>query len=235
MFRKTFTLVVLIALILTLTSCGATGNAHLTIKRNGSVELATDIRVDQRLVELAGKQAEEEMRSRLKKSGIELETIEEGDATRYRFAKTFRTMESMQESFPDGGLLRTESRIQDRFLFTRYEYRIQPELDQELTTFMNTAGAGLLTQSLAKLALKGASLDFQLTLPFNLIESHNADRQDGRTLTWNVKLIDSKPLHIVILVPNLRNDLIVLVILFAGIGAGGYSWRRARKRRNREV
>ncbi|WP_148450052.1 hypothetical protein [Gorillibacterium timonense] len=223
--------VIVIGLLLSLTILAgcSNGTMHLTVNRNGSIDLSAELLLNSKVKKLVGDKLEEQLASRLEGSGIELKEIPDGQSTRYQFTKTYSSFESIQSA--EGlDLADTNVQVTKNWLYTKYDIHVQPKMDAYVDQSLGIAGTNLLSQSVIRLLMKGLAFDFKLTLPYNLYGANNADEQSGRTLTWHVALQDSNPIQLALYVPNIRNDLITAggLVLILGIGVIGFV--RYRKR-----
>ncbi|MNE81285.1 hypothetical protein D3C80_1779220 [compost metagenome] len=70
--------------------------------------------------------------------------------------------------------------------------------------------------------LQNLSVNFKLTLPYNLYGPNNADSQEGNTLTWRISMADTEPVRLVVYVPQVQNLAIAGGGLVLVLGAGAY-------------
>lgn len=69
--RRRYFVVLMITMVVLLTGC-ASGTAHMTVKKDGSLELAFSILLDSRAEAMVGGKLEEVLTTRLEAAGIEL-------------------------------------------------------------------------------------------------------------------------------------------------------------------
>lgn len=209
---------IIIMLMLLLTGC-AQGTAHMTVKKNGGLDLAFSLLLDSRTESLAGGKIGEFLSTRLAAAGIELHKTARGKSTEYQFLKSYASIEEMKNSGSSLDIVNTEVQQSDKWLYTKYEVVAQPRLNAYSEEIMDGISSLSVPKSLVRLLMGSFSIDFKLTLPYNLYGANNAAEQDGNTLTWHITLADSQPLRLAVYVPDIRNIAIagggLLLILAA--------------------
>ncbi|WP_052087673.1 DUF3153 domain-containing protein [Paenibacillus wynnii] len=224
---------VLLALTLFLLSGCAKGSAHVTVNRNGSIDTAVNLRLDSRTQSMvSGKM--DDLITRLQKVGIPLRKSQDGSSTKYQYLKTYASFQELRSmmSHSNSDLVDANVETTDRWLYTRYTVETQLHLSSYSDKILQNIDSSTLSKPLVRLLLQGFAFDFSLTLPFDVFGDNNAAVQDGRTLTWHIKMIDSEPIRMVIYVPNFRNIGIavgVFVLFTAVTVIIGLRRRRLRK------
>lgn len=200
----------LVIMMLALTGC-AQSTAHVTVKKNGSLELAFNLVLSARAESLVGAKLEEVLTDKLEPEGIVLQKTRNGDDTEYMFRKVYASYKDLPAMDTAGNLDIVDTRItqEDKWLYTKYSIVAQPRFNAYTDEILSSLGDVGVPQSLVRLLLQGFAIDFKLTLPFDLYGANNAVSQDGNTLTWHLTLTDSQPLELELMVPNLRNIVIV--------------------------
>lgn len=101
----------------------------------------------------------------------------------------------------------------DRWLYTKYDVVAQPKLNAYSDEIIDGIGSLNVPKSLVRLLMGSFSVDFKLTIPYDLYGANNAAEQDGNTLTWHVSLADSEPIQLVVYVPDIRNIAITAGVI----------------------
>ncbi len=207
----------MLLMLVLLTGC-ANGTAHITVKKDGGLDVAFSLLLDSRAESLVGGKIEELITSRLQADGIELHKTTVGKSTEYQFLKSFASIEDMQLNARSLDIVDTEVTTGKNWLYTKYDVSAQPKLNAYSEEILDGLGKLSVPKPLVRLMLQGLSLDFQLTLPYNLYGANNAAEQDGNTLTWHITLADTEPMRLIVYVPNVRNIAIAgggIVLLLA--------------------
>ncbi|QUL54128.1 hypothetical protein KDC22_27945 [Paenibacillus tritici] len=199
----------MIMLMLLLTGC-AQGTAHMTVKKDGSLDLAFSLLLDARAEKLVSGKVEELLSTRLAAAGIELNKTASGKSTEYQFHKSYASMEELKNSSSGFDIVDAEVGQSDRWLYTKYDVVAQPKLNAYSDEIIDGLGSISVPKSLVRLLMGSFSVDFKLTIPYNLYGPNNAAEQDGNTLTWPVSLADSEPLRLVVYVPDIKNIAITV-------------------------
>lgn len=223
-------LVMLLLSALLLGGC-ASGTAHVTVKKNGSLELAFSMLLSARAESLAGGKLEEVLRDKLAAAGIELDKSQSGKATEYKFFKTYKSFEELQKNAGSLDIIDTEVAQADKWLYTRYEVTARPKLNAYTDEIIDSMGSLNVPESLVRLMLQNLAVNFKLTLPYNLYGPNNADTQEGNTLTWRISMADTEPVRLVVYVPQVQNIAIAGGGLVLLLGAAAVWYVRVRKSR----
>lgn len=198
----------------------------MTVKKDGSLNLAFSILLDSRAESLVGGKLEEVLSTRLAAAGIELKKsrTESGKSAEYQFLKTYKSIEDMQSSAGSLDIVDTQVEQQNKWLYTKYDVTAQPKLNAYAEDIIDGMGSLSVPESWIRLLLKSLSVDFKLTLPFDLYGPNNASEQDGNTLTWPITITDAEPIQLVVYVPNVRNIAIAGggTILLLAVGIIGF-------------
>jgi hypothetical protein len=229
--RRGFSILGLLALLLLLSGCSK-GTAHVTVNKNGSVDLAVEMKLDSRAEALISGKMEGALINRLQEDGIQLEKSQDGKSTVYQFLKTYTSFENMSPTSGGLDIIDLKLNTKDKWLYTRYDVEAQPKFNSYVDTIMDNMGTLSLSKPIVRTLLQNFAFDFKLTLPVDLFGENNATVVDGRTLTWNVTLGDSEPIKMQVYVPNVRNIAIVLIILVVAITTTIIFFVRKRKLRN---
>ncbi|OKP96132.1 hypothetical protein A3849_22635 [Paenibacillus sp. P46E] len=199
----------------------AFGTAHVTVKKDGGMDIAFSFKLDSRAESLAGGTIEDLLRSRLQAAGIELHKTKVGKSTEYQFLKSYASIQDVKLNAGSPDIVDTQVDTENKWLYTRYDVMAQPKLSAYSDKILDGLGTLSVPKPLARLLLRSLALDFQLTLPYNLYGSNNAADQDGNTLTWHITMADSEPMRLVVYVPDIRNiglaGGVVIVMLAAGV------------------
>ncbi|MBY0013732.1 hypothetical protein [Paenibacillus typhae] len=228
-------LIMLLLSALLLGGC-ASGTAHVTVKKDGSLELAFSMLLSARVESLAGGKLEEVLSHRLAAAGIELDKSQSGSSTEYKFQKTYGSFEELQQNAGSLDIIDTEVAQADKWLYTRYEVTARPKLNAYTDEIIDSIGSLDVPESLVRLMLQNLAVHFKLTLPYNLYGPNNADSQEGNTLTWRISMADTEPVRLVVYVPQVQNLAIAgggLVLVFSA----GAVWlvRLIRARKSRQL
>ncbi|MHA6533249.1 hypothetical protein [Paenibacillus sp. BAC0078] len=215
--KRVHTLGLMLLMLVLLTGC-AKATAHVTVKKNGGLDIAFRLLLDSRAESLVGGKIEELITSRLQADGIELHKTNVGKSTEYQFLKSFASIEDMQLNARSLDVVDTEVATGKNWLYTKYDVVAQPKLNAYSEEILDGLGKLSVPKPLVRLMMPSLSLDFQLTLPYNLYGANNAAEQDGNTLTWHITLADTEPMRLTVYVPNVRNIAIAgggIVLLLA--------------------
>ncbi|UQZ33354.1 hypothetical protein C2I18_07150 [Paenibacillus sp. PK3_47] len=202
--RQSGLIIAFFSVLILLTGC-AKGTAHMTVKKDGSMDIAFNLLLDARAESLVGGKVEEVLASRLQSAGIELDKSRSGDSTEYQFLKSYGSIKDLTANAGNFEIVDTQVEQSDKWLYTVYDIEVQPKLTAYSDEIIESIGSLSVPESLVRLVLGSLALDFKLTLPFDLYGDNNADSQDGSTLTWHITMADSEPLQMIIYVPNITN------------------------------
>ncbi|WP_341348443.1 hypothetical protein [Paenibacillus sp. FSL H3-0469] len=197
-------ILIMLMLVLLLTGC-AQGTAHVTVKKDGSLNLAFSLMLDARAEKLVSGKVEDLLSERLADAGIELKKTASGKSTEYQFQKSYASMEELKNSSSGFDIAEAEVGQTHRWLYTKYDVVAQPKLTAYSDEIIDGLGSLNVPKSLVRLLMGSFSVDFKLTIPYDLYGENNAAEQDGNTLTWHVSLADSEPIRLAVYVPDIRN------------------------------
>ncbi|MCQ6559417.1 hypothetical protein [Paenibacillus mendelii] len=208
MKQRLFAVSVLLFALFLLAGC-AKGTAHVTIHMDGSIEVAATIRLDSRAQKLVGTKAEEAIESKSSEYGYRYKKEVHAEAVEYQIQRTFSSIDELKATFGnwDGKDLVVEKK--SGFLSTRYVITGQVDTGLNADRLLRYIGDLNVSERLVKLFLTQLTFDFKLTLPINTIGDHNADEEEGRTLTWTIPLTSPKPVLLEVYVPNVSAILVV--------------------------
>ncbi|OKP89629.1 hypothetical protein A3844_06540 [Paenibacillus helianthi] len=215
---RTLSILGLVLLMLVLVTGCANGTAHVTVKKDGGMDIAFNLKLDSRAESLAGGTIEDLLRSRLQAAGIELHKTKVGKSTEYQFLKSYASIQDVKLNAGNLDIVDTQVDTENKWLYTRYDVVAQPKLNAYSDKILDTLGTLSVPKSLVRLFMQSQELAFKLTLPYNLYGPNNADEQDGNTLTWHITMADSVPMRLVVYVPDIRNIAIaggVVILLLA--------------------
>lgn len=232
--RKSGFILAVIFMLILLTGC-AKGTAHMTVKRDGGLDIAFNLLLDARAESLVGGKVEELLASRLQGAGIELSKGQNGKSTEYQFLKSYDSIEDLQANAGNFEMVDAQVEQSDKWLYTVYNIEVQPKLTAYSDEIIDGIGTLNIPESLAKLLMRSLAIDFKLTLPFDLYGDNNADSQDGSTLTWHITLADSEPLQMIVYVPDITNVAIAAGSVVLVIAAAVIVWIRKRKARKHKA
>lgn len=229
--RRYFSILGLLLMLIMLSGC-ANGTAHVTVNRNGSVDLAVNVKLDSRAEALISDKMENALINKLQDEGIQLDKSQEGKSTVYQFLKSYASYEEMAST--SGGLDIVDLKVetQDKWLYTKYDVDAQLKFKTYTDTIMDNMSNLSLSKPIIRTILQNLAFDFKLTLPMDLFGENNAAVEEGKTLTWNVTLADTEPIQMQVYVPNVRNIVIVLIVLVVAIITTIILFVRKRKVRN---
>ena len=218
--KKLCFIAIITSMLVLLSGC-ASGTAHMTVKKDGSMDLAFSMLLDARAESMIGGKLEEVLTARLAAAGIQLNKSQSGKSTEYQFLKAYDSLEDMQANAGSLNIVDTQIDTADKWLYTRYEIEAQPKLNAYADEIIDGIGTLSVPKSLVRLLVQSLAIDFKLTLPYDLYGANNAVSQEGNTLTWHITLADSEPLRMVVYVPDFKNIAIfgggVVLILAAVI------------------
>jgi hypothetical protein len=218
--KKLCFIAIITSMLVLLSGC-ASGTAHMTVKKDGSMDLAFSMLLDARAESMIGGKLEEVLTARLAAAGIQLNKSQSGKSTEYQFLKAYDSLEDMQANAGSLNIVDTQIDTADKWLYTRYEIEAQPKLNAYADEIIDGIGTLSVPKSLVRLLMQSLAIDFKLTLPYDLYGANNAVSQAGNTLTWHITLADSEPLRMVVYVPDFKNIAIfgggVVLILAAVI------------------
>jgi len=228
-WRKGSILSLMVVMLFIFTGC-AKGNAHVTVKKNGSVEVAMKLRLDSRTESMVSSKMDS-LITKLQSAGIQLQESKVGRSTEYQYTRTYTSQElrslmvHQSSEYVDANIKST-----DKWLYTQYSIETQLHLNTYSDKIVQEIDSVNLPKPLIRLLMKSFSFDFSLTLPFNLYGANNAAVQEGKTLTWHITLADSNPIRMVIYVPNLKNIAIVAGSVVVIITAIMIVWVKRKRR-----
>jgi hypothetical protein len=228
---KVKTVLCMMMLVLLLTGC-AQGTAHMTVKKNGALDLAFSLLLDSRAEALVSGKIEELLTTKLAAAGIELNKTTSGKSTEYQFLKSYASIEELQSSGSILDIVDAEVGQADKWLYTKYDVVAQPKLNAYSEEIIDGIGSLSVPKSLVRLLMGSFSVDFKLTLPYDLYGANNAAEQDGNTLTWHISLADSEPLRLTVYVPDIKNIAITaggIVLILAVLITFFIRSRKSRK------
>ncbi|WP_148449195.1 hypothetical protein [Paenibacillus ihuae] len=228
--RLCFTMLILFILLL-LAGC-ASGTAHMTVKKDGGLDLAFSILLDARAESMVGGKLEEVLTTRLTAAGIQLNKSPSGKSTKYEVLKSYDSFEDMQANAGSLDIADTQVVTADKWLYTKYDIVARPKLNAYSDQIIDGIGTLNMPKSLARLLMQSLAVNFKLTLPYDLYGANNAVSQEGNTLTWRITLADSEPLRLVVYVPDIKNILVAGGGLILILAAGVLWFIRSRKSRN---
>ena len=205
-------ILIMLMLVLLLTGC-AQGTAHVTVKKDGSLDLAFSLILDARAEKLVSGKVEDLLSERLAAAGIELKKTVSGKSTEYQFHKSYASMEELKNSSSGFDIADAEVGQTHRWLYTKYDVVAQPKLNAYSDEIIDGIGSLNVPKSLVRLLMGSFSVDFKLTIPYDLYGANNAAEQDGNTLTWHVSLADSEPIRLAVYVPDIRNIAITAGVI----------------------
>jgi hypothetical protein len=226
--RKWITFIGLILMIMILTSC-AKGAAHITVNKNGSIDIGMNLQMDARIQNLVGEKLEKGLEPIMSDLGIEIKKNQSSEKTEYLLLKSYDSFQDIVATNLDFKGIKIDMEETDRFFYTKYDIVAQVD-SKAYDTLMNQSMRTLeLPQQLTRFLLRQFKFDFSFTLPIDTFGDHNADKSEGNTLTWNISLTDPEPIRMEIYAPKIKNISIliasVLLILLVGI----IYWIRRRK------
>lgn len=232
-------IVLLVILFGLLTGC-AKGTAHVTVQRNGGVDIALHLRLDARAQSLINGKVEDSLISKLEAAGIELQKIQDGPFMEYQYLKSYAPedirsmMDERNNSNAMSKLVDTNVQRSEHLLYTTYDIETQLITEAYSDKLIQQIETLNVPKPVIQLLMQSFAIDFKLTLPFNLYGDNNAAEQEGRTLTWPITLMDPQPIRMEIHMPNVRN--IVVALVGTGLMSGViivYFIRKRRKGRKR--
>ncbi|THF83508.1 hypothetical protein [Cohnella fermenti] len=236
--RRALLTALLLACTVALTSC-VKGEAHLTINMNATADLALNLAVSNKALDLIGRpELLQELAGRIAGDRMTFQSYEKDgqhvlEGTRHLDLKE---MKSEPIDLPEG--IEVEHRSVQHFLYTTYEVELTVDTDK----LMGGAGsggsaaesgegegkaetdegageddAGSLADKLSSLSplvkkLVLSQLDFDLKVTFPLKPgANNAPRTEegGRTLVWPFSFSEPNRFELSLSVPNIRNVLLV--------------------------
>ncbi|MFE4713414.1 hypothetical protein ACFRAM_21370 [Paenibacillus sp. NPDC056722] len=236
MKKRTAMIVGMILMLVLLSGC-AKGSAHVTVHKNGSVDLAVHVKLDSRTESLISGKAEQMLTDKLAESGIELHKVQDGKDVDYQFMKSYSSIEELKAQ-PSGSMNIVDAKVitDPKWLYTKYDLEVQPTLSAYSEQIIDSLGMLNIPKSFVRMFMESFAFDFQLTLPVNVYGPNNATSQDGRTLTWHMSLGNPEPLKLVVYAPNIKNIVITLVAVIVILVLLITLWlRRKRGRDTREL
>ncbi len=199
--------------LLLLSAC-ARGEAHVMVNRDNSTDLEAFVSIsDQALQTLNFPDALSFITRLLEPYEIEVKELQEAGRQGLEFRRHFAAEQRTDSTTTTGakplppGLSFT--RLETAHLFTT-EYNIQAQAD--LMKFMSGGGLESWTQRIhsmnfltKRLLDNQLDLSFSLTLPIKPL-THNADHvsSDGKTLTWDISLLQPNTVNVVVNAPNIQ-------------------------------
>ncbi|MBY9079944.1 DUF3153 domain-containing protein [Paenibacillus sp. HN-1] len=167
------------------------------------------VSADKRLDSFIGEDWRSALETRLDELGIQYSTTQEGQTVKYEMKKTYTSVDSMKSEVGqlDGMKLKLEE--QKHFWYTKYAFTGQLDLDGFDPGLTQKIRSVELPTLLKQLVLKQLSLNVVLNLPTDSFGMQNADRVEGKTLTWNLNLLNPEPIQVEFYAPNIKNIVLV--------------------------
>jgi hypothetical protein len=224
----------LIGLSAILSSC-AKGEAHLTVKANGTGKLDLSFTLSgTALKAVADERLLDQLSQRLSDDGFTVQPIESnGGKQSLRATKSLDLTAHAEAPIP--GVTVTREQNTHGWFVTREQVTAATDLQSLIpneTWQKLTARLDSLSPLVRSLVLRQLSFDFKLTLPIPA-ESHNADAaQDrGRTLVWHLSLTEPNTVQVAVNVPNIRHIIIAAVaVLLLALAATAFIVRRRKNK-----
>lgn len=221
--------------VLLLTSC-AQGQAHLTVHRDGTADLAVGASVGRQTLSAIGQpDLPQKLADALRKNGLDATVEENGRQAGVQANRhlNLREMDEEKPELPEG--LQVEQTRERKFFYTRYHAVVTADMDRLLSSSGGEWSRKLdslptLAKNLVQSQIK---LDFLLTLPIKPGANNADETQDGgRTLVWHLSLFGTNRLEASFAAPDIgRIALAGVPSLLLLAAAVGYAFVRLRKRR----
>jgi hypothetical protein len=230
----------LIAALTGLLSSCAKGEAHVTVNRDGSADLAMRVNVPERITsELGGGSALlDSLNERMRKAGFQSQITHDGSNIAWISSRRFERSDwgsfDWNGRFPMDGITFSNS-TKKRWLYTTYRLEGAVDPSKMIPPSANplTKRLDSLSPFVKNLVLNQLKLDLKITLPLPP-KSHNAAQTEdsGRTLLWHVSLARSNPFMLEITVPNVRHIVYTVIgVLIIAAALVIYAVFRRKKRR----
>jgi hypothetical protein len=231
-WRRASTLLLILFTLVLLTGC-AKGTAHVTVQMDDSVDVAAVLRLDARTHALINADAEESFLGKLKAAGFPLKKIQDSRSTEYQYLRSYTSQEIKALAALNGSdVVDSDIKTATSWFYTKYDIEVQLHLNKYSDQMLRSVETLDIPKPVVRMLVQSFTVDFKLTLPFNLYGANNAAEQHGRTLTWPINLVDPDPIRMVIYVPKIRNIAMAIggVVVILG-GAVVYLVRRRRRLR----
>lgn len=229
-------LTVLLALMLSVLTACADGEAHLTVNMDGSTDLDLNLNVKNSAL---GKIGQDNLMpliaDALNRNNFQAEVSEQGDQK--QLTATSHYEKSNKTSFDTSKLpqgIKVEQSTSPGFFTSKMHITAEADLMESMPDGEIKNQINKVPSFLKNLLLKDVNFDFKLSLPIKAADS-NADQVEdgGKTLIWHVSPLQMNKLDLTVQVPNIRNIIIIAVIGLLLIAAL-LIWFFVRRRRARQ-
>ncbi len=192
-FRK---VIMLFCFLLLVTGC-VKHNMHMTISEKGNVEVSSIIAY----ASSSGKSVTEEEKAKYKANGFKVEDYVESDYKGVKLTKVYKLSEVSSD------------KVETFLLNDLYEVE-KPKIFQKIGKNTYKANLILDTRTTDGQTSTGVDISYSVTLPSEPI-SHNADKENEKTLTWTVNLGEVKTINYEFTISG--NSTLWIVLGIAGI------------------
>ncbi|RXZ79037.1 hypothetical protein EBB07_24615 [Paenibacillaceae bacterium] len=206
----------MLLMVIMLAGCSS-GNAHLTIQMDGTADLNLTMFIKKSAQRLISGQLDLAFEKLAQLSKAEYRIHKDASGTEYKMFKHFDALDqqNLKQLLGDGQSLTTI----EHFFYTRYQFKGQYDMSQLAGWLTKTTNAVGLPTSLVELAAGQLEFEFMLTMPVKLPMTHNADRVDGKTLSWDVSFTEPNVIELDVSVPNVKNIVMTAVTLLLVLSA----------------
>ncbi|WLR51786.1 hypothetical protein LC040_02455 [Bacillus tianshenii] len=195
--KKLILLLITSIMLALLTGC-VKFNTHITVNKDGSLNLKQTIGVTKEMLALAGENNDmfsEADIAKMREDGYKVEPFEDDAYMGYQMTRTFASLKELETTgaFPTGE--KQASSLYDSFSFKEKNglFKQTIIIDGNLD-FSSTTGDAL-NGFLGNSIKDSMDLSFSATLPLKP-KQHNADSIDGNTYTWKLQLNEPNNIHL---------------------------------------
>ncbi|MHA0857833.1 hypothetical protein [Paenibacillus sp. CMAA1364] len=205
-------LIALILLITILSGC-AKGAAGIKVNKDGSIDVSINLEMDARIERMVGKSLDQAIANMKSEVGVEISKKQSDEKTTYQLLKTYASYREIREMATDTNIKPIQIDLNEthKLLYTKYDISAQLQSTEYDSQILQGLQSLNVSQTLSKLIIRQLAFDFSLTLPMDVYGDHNANLQDGNTLTWHISLADPQPIQVQIYAPNVKNIIILAI------------------------
>jgi hypothetical protein len=230
--KKLGSLSVMIFAIILLSGC-VRADYHIKINWDGSADIDYLVGLDKSMqTMLGGNDPFADLRKNAEKEGYQISDYEDATYKGIRAKKHLDRLDRGSFSTLDDTIFQNNADIQVRFEKSFFTQTV--DINEEID--LRTNGADQSGALFMGLLQSQADIQLRVTLPLKP-KSHNATTvsADGKTLTWNMKIGENNPIQLNVIVPHLKNVLLVgIPVLIFFIILISYFWHRRNKKRQAE-
>lgn len=198
---KNWKIIILIIFVCTFLSGCVNGSLHYTINNDSSGDVEIKLTTKSLLLSLTN--PFEEIKKNAIDNGFEVIDIKSDEGKGFEAKKHYKNYkDTLNEKMLQNKLQSDNVKVKKGIFFD--EYKIESNID--IKEIVNEYG------KVNDIMLKGATLDFILTMPIKAKENNAIEvSEDGKTYTWHLDTSNSNKIILVANKPNIQNIIIIIV------------------------